>query len=115
MKIFQNENTIVVRDGRNIAVARRWSQEFCISCYKQGCRKEAAAVMMNGGRLNRGSISGSLTLFNILLRTAQEKWAGEEFYCDPSDDRRMRVYTRIMTKYNIHHEVSEWGILSFVM
>ena len=112
MRVFQNNDNIVLRDGNNIAVARTFGEEFCISCYKQGCKSVADEIMVSGGKLSKNEVSGSLSLFYELLRIAREKWSGKRFYCDPSDSRPMRVYVRLMNKHNIPHTINN-GILKF--
>lgn len=110
MHIFQNKNSIVIRDGENIAVARRWGREFCIACYKQGCKSAADQIMVDGGRLSPDAVSGDLRLFMALMSTAREKWVGEDFYCEPSDARRKRVYARMMDRAGISHQVGKYLI-----
>ena len=112
MKRFKNSHELVIMHDDMVAYAGKFGRELTISVYRKGFKSAADDIMVHGGKLEKEARATSVELFRAILRAAKERWHGEELYCEPSDARRMRTYTRIMEKYGVQHTVSG-ALLSF--
>lgn len=107
MKIYQNAKHLVIRDAGFTAHALCAPYdggdrgELEIEIYRDGHRAVAADVCVHGGKLPVEARAGSMSLLHELLQRAFEKWQGVTLTFDCPDQRRARVYAKLLRRYGI--------------
>lgn len=117
--MYQNQNTIVLRDGQYMAVAQvtpyAKSYELCIWVCNIHHMCAANRCLTKGGRLPTEARAHSAGLLLRLLREALVKWRGLRLTWNAPDERRARIYAAMLRRARIPFTLSglyftvNWG------
>lgn len=100
MRTNISENCVVVRYEEYVGMAELRGGEFCIMCYKVGHYREACSVLAREGHLSKDACA-PLCVLNTLLRAARQVFSGNRFDFTVADERRGRIYERMLQRNNI--------------
>ena len=102
---------IVVKSGESFGTIRKNPDgEIILSAHHKYARKACWKDACYKGKLP-ASLQADKKILPALFALMQEKWAGQELYCMPSDPRRDTIYIRALKRAGAYiSEHSEYSI-----